>query len=403
MTEQALSDVRVLDLTWHIAGPWCTKLLADYGADVIKVERPGTGDPSRGMGPFLKDDPHPEKSGLFLYLNTNKRGVTLNFKTEAGKKILKEMIRDADILVESFSPGVMVRFGLDYQALERINPKLVMTSISNFGQTGPYRDFKSSDLISYAMGGAMNATGVPSMPPVGIARDIVLYEVGYLATVATMGAYLGACGDGIGDHVDVSVIEALNGSTDRRDCNLLTYGYTGFTTPRLDPGTFRFSIGPFGSYPTTDGHVLALLGLAQWPRFAAVLGQPDLPQDPRFQNIFDVTHAPDLDAILLEWLAPRTKQEAAEEMQNHSVGVTPVNSPEDVVRSPHWRERGFFVEIDHPVAGKLTYPGAPIDATEAKWELRRPAPLLGQHNEEVYEQLGYGKEDLVKLRGQGAI
>jgi len=310
-------------------------------------------------------------------------------------------VRDADILVENFSPGVMARLGLDYGTLAKINPQLVMTSISNFGQTGPYRDFKSSDLISYAMGGAMNATGVPDMPPLGIARDIVSYEVGYLAVVATMGAYLGACRDGVGDHVDVSIFEALNGSTDRRDCNLLTYAYTGFTTPRLDPGAFRQALSPFGSYLCSDGHVLAGIGLAQWPRFFAAMGKPELSQDPRFQNIFDFTYAADVDAVFLEWLATRTKQEAAEAMQGHNIGVTPVNSPEDVAKSPHWRERGFFVEIDYPVVGKLTYPGAPIDATDAKWVIRRPAPLLGQHNGEVYGQLGYSKEDLVRLREQG--
>ena len=138
MPEQALSDVKVLDLTWYIAGPYCTKLLADYGADVIKVERPGAGDPARSMGPFLGDDPHPEKSGLFLHLNTNKRGITLNLKSQACKRIFKELVKDVDILVESFSPRVMPSLGLGYEELEKLNPRLVMTSISNFGQTGPY-------------------------------------------------------------------------------------------------------------------------------------------------------------------------------------------------------------------------------------------------------------------------
>jgi len=157
--EQALSDVKVLDLTRFVAGPYCTKLLADYGADVIKIEKPGEGDPTRRMGPFLGDDPHPDKSGLFLHLNTSKRGITLNLKSEIGKKIFRELVKGVDILVENFSPRVMPGLGLEYEALETLNPRLVMTSISNFGQSGPYRDFKASELILYGMGGAMNETG----------------------------------------------------------------------------------------------------------------------------------------------------------------------------------------------------------------------------------------------------
>ena len=159
--EQPLSDVRVLDLTWYITGPYCTKLLADYGADVIKVEPPGGGDPARRLGPFLNDDPHPEKSGLFLHLNTNKRGITLNIECETGKRIFKELVKKADILVESFPPRVMPSLGLGYETLEKINPMLVMTSITDFGQTGPYRDFKGSELIYQGLGGPMYTTGTP--------------------------------------------------------------------------------------------------------------------------------------------------------------------------------------------------------------------------------------------------
>ena len=147
MTEQIFSDVKVLDLTWYISGPYCTKMLADYGADVIKVERPGEGDPARMMEPFLGGETHPEKSLLFSHLNLNKRGITLNLKSDQGRDIIKALVKDVDILVESYSPGVMARLGLDYNTLKEINPRLVMTSVSNFGQTGPYRDFKLSELI----------------------------------------------------------------------------------------------------------------------------------------------------------------------------------------------------------------------------------------------------------------
>ncbi len=403
MAEQALSDARVLDLTWYIAGPFCTKLLADYGADVIKIEKPGEGDPARRMGPFFKDDPHPEKSGLFLYLNTNKKGITLNLKSETGKKIFKELVKDADILVESFSPGVMERLGLGFEELEKINPKLVMTSISNFGQTGPYRDYKTSDLITFAMGGAMNQTGVPDRPPVHVARNLKLCECGWLAATGTLGAWWGARRDGIGEHVDVSLMEALLGSTDRRDTNLLTYAYTGFTTKRTNPTEGRMMIIPGGYFPCKDGWVIFVCTIPSWPKLGTLLGRPDLHKDPRFQNLFDLTHASEIDGMVLEWLAERTKQQAAEEGQAMDIAVTPINTPKDVVNDKHLRERGFWIEIDHPVTGRLTYPGAPIDMGEGGFKVRMPAPLLGQHNKEVYGKLGYTGEDLVRLRERGVI
>ena len=403
MLEQALSDVRVLDLTWYIAGPYCTKLLADYGADVIKIEKPGEGDPARKMGPFLQDDPHPEKSGLFLYLNTDKRGITLNLKSPTGKKIFEELVKDTDILVESFSPGVVERLGLSFKELEKINPKLVMTSISNFGQTGPYRDFKSSDLITFAMGGAMNSTGTQDRPPVGVTRNVKMYEAGWLAAIATTAAGYSAQKTGLGDHIDVSLMETQLGSTDRRDTHLLSYAYTGYTTPREDLTTARWTVVSSGYLRCKDGWVLVICPPVMWPKMCRALGMPELMNDPRFQNLYDLTYASDIDGILAEWLSTRTKQQATEEMQAAGVAVTPISTPEDVVKDRHLNERGFWVKIDHPVTGKVTYPGAPMDMSEGGFQVRMPAPLLGQHNVEVYGKLGYSRQDLVRLRATGVI
>ena len=403
MFEQALSSVRVLDLTWYIAGPYCTKLLADYGADVIKIEKPGEGDPARKMAPFLQDDPHPEKSGLFLYLNTNKRGITLNLKSPTGKKIFKELAKDADILVESFRPGTMERLGFSFQELEKVNPKLVMTSISNFGQSGPYRDFKSSDLITFAMGGAMNSTGTQDRPPVGVTRNIKMYEAGWLAAIATTAACYSAQKANLGDHIDVSLMETQLGSTDRRDTHLLSYAYTGFTTPREDLTTARWTVVSSGYLRCKDGWVLVICPPVMWPKMCRALGRPELMDDPRFQNLYDLTYASDIDGILAEWLSTRTKQQATEEMQAAGVAVTPINTPEDVVKDPHLNARGFWVKIDHPVVGEVTYPGAPMDMSEGGFQVRMPAPLLGQHNVEVYGKLGYSRQDLVRLRAAGVI
>ena len=206
MADGALSHVRVLDFTNQVAGPYCTKLLADYGADVIKVERPGMGDAARSMGPFPGDIPHPEKSGLFLHLNTNKRSVTLDLKSKAGKKIARQLAAEADLVVESFRPGVMDRLGLGFEELRASNPRLVMTSISNFGQTGPYRDYKSSDIMVYSMGGEMHSTGLEDREPVKLGANVVLYQAGSVAAVGSAGALFLSQDDGPGQRVDVSIL-----------------------------------------------------------------------------------------------------------------------------------------------------------------------------------------------------
>src|SRR5579883_3454376 len=216
MASQPLEGVRVLDLTRHVAGPLCTKLLADYGADVIKIEQPRRGDPARWIAPFLRDIPHPERSGLFLHLNTNKRGLTLDLKSDTGRAIFFKLLPAADIVVENFSPRVMPSLGLDYAALSRIKPALVMTSISNFGQTGPYRDRKASDLILYAMGHEMWGTGQPDSEPAGMANKLSLHIAGLVSYMATLGAFYGAEFQGVGQHVDVSIMEVLASSIDRR-------------------------------------------------------------------------------------------------------------------------------------------------------------------------------------------
>lgn len=405
MAEQALADVKVLDLTHHIAGPYCTKLLADYGADVIKVEKPAEGDLTRKMGPFYKDDPHLEKSGLFLYLNTNKQSITLNLKTEWGKKVIKELVKDVDILVENFQPGVMAGFGLDYETLEKINPKLVMTSISNFGQTGPYRDFKASDLIIYGMGGSMNSCGLPEQAPTKKALTATLFSSGNLGTLATMLALLSAKIQGIGQHVDLSLFETQLGSIDRRMSNLITFAYNNEITSKEDPGAgFAF---PIGIHPCKDGYwELTGIGVL-WPGVGKMMDMPELIEDPRFSNILaqmQPGHKDQFDAIFLPWCYDHTKMECVKLGQEAGILCGPLFDMEEVLNDTHFKERGCWTEIDHPETGKLTYFGRPINAEDMPWIIRRPAPLLGEHNGEIYsKKLGYSKEDLIKLREAGII
>jgi len=406
MLEQALSGVKIIDLTWHIAGPYCTKLLADYGADVIKVEMPGKGDPARIMGPFFKDDPNPEKSGVFLHLNTNKIGITLNLKTATGKKILKELVKDADILVESFRPHVMPALGLDYETLKKVNPRLVMVSISSFGQTGPYREFKAAEIVEYAMGGEMYSTGIAGREPLKLGGNVGQYQAGTTAAVATMGALFAADDQGSGQHVDVSVMETQAGSADRRIIYLMGYICAGVITTRWPPPreAVRMLIMPQGVYPCQDGFVNTLSLPQWWPRYIEALGMPELKDDPRFQNIFSTEAGMEFDAIWYSWLADHGKHELFDIFLKSKIASAPVNSPEDLLNNVQLKAREYFVEVDHPKTGKVTYPGAPFKLSESPWKIRYPAPLLGQHNEEIYcRQLGYSKEDLVKLREGGII
>jgi len=403
--EQALSDVKVLDLTHHIAGPYCTKLLADHGADVTKIERPGTGDPARRMGPFLGDDPHPDKSGVFLHLNTSKRGITLNLKTQTGKKLFMELLDGVDILVESFAPRVMPSFGLAYEELQKVHPRLVMTSISNFGQTGPCRDFKASELILYGMGGAMNETGTLDRYPLKKGGNVIQYQAGTIAAVATMLALFTSRLQGIGQHVDVSIFESQMGTIDRRMSHLLTYQYNGEITQRPNP--LQEPAGfPVGVYPCKDGFFQIAGGFVFWPRICRMMDRMDLADDPGFCTPQGQREAENLERFSLiwyPWIADHTKLEIVTAGQAAGVLCGPISTSEDLVNEPHWQERGFWEEIDHPVAGRLTYPGRPFVMSETPWRASRPAPRLGEHNLEVYGGLDYSRDDLVRLREAGVI
>ncbi|MSQ40130.1 MAG: CoA transferase [Dehalococcoidia bacterium] len=389
LTPQPLSDLRVIDLTHGIAGPYCTKLLADFGADVIKVERPGAGDWSRSLGPFPGDVPHTEKSGLFLFLNTNKRSVVLDLETRQGVEVVKELVRSADVLVEGFRPGVMERLGLSYEVVSKINTNLVMTSLSNFGQTGPYRDYLASELTLYAMGHSMNAP-VPDRYPLKLGGNHVQFQAGNVAAMASLFAWYAQRYQGLGgQYLDVSIFETQMASINGRMAALIQYQYLG---RRVKPPAGGGGLGyPSGSYPTQDGYVTVTGGGAYWARTVAALGMPELLNDPRFAPPLGQLSAEGREefegTIWLPWLLERTKQQAMADLQAHEIYSGVLNSLDEVVDStPQLASRGYIVEIDHPVAGKLRYPGSPLYTPKGWWRIHRPAPLLGQHTQEVLKE-----------------
>ena len=398
MFQGALEDVRVLDLGHSISGPYCAKLLADYGAEVIKVEPP-EGDPARKMGPFPEDLPDPEKSGLFLYLNMSKKGVTLNLQTYEGAKLLKELVRQCDILVENYPPSFLPSLGLAQGDLEEVNPRLVITSVTPFGQSGPYRDYKATEMGVFAMSGRMYLHGSADREPLRYAPHISWFQAGMTAAVATMGAFMVSRAQGVGQRVDVSAMETLVGNMDTRALN---YAYTGVKTDRdYQPVGY-----PVGAYPCQDGYVV--FGVVRenfFQRLCQAMGQPDLLEDPRFATR-DARgdHRDEFDAILLGWLLEHTQAEIFRSCQEGRVPCGPLNTPDRLLEDPQLEARGFFVEVDHPRAGTLTYPGAPFMMTRTPWGAQRPAPLLGEHNIEIYcDRLGYSRGDLVRLRSVGAI
>jgi crotonobetainyl-CoA:carnitine CoA-transferase CaiB-like acyl-CoA transferase len=395
----ALEGMRVIDLTHHIVGPYSTKLMADYGADVVKIERPGTGDPSRRLGPFFNDVPDIEASGTFLHLNSNKRSVTLNLKNPTGREILLQLVSDSDVLVESFSPRVMPSLGLDYETLRAKNPNLVMASISNYGQSGPYRDYKASELTLFAMGGVMASTGLPDREPVKLAQTVLQFYAGMVASTAIAGAYLGAKFHGVGQRVDLSLHQIIATNQDRGLQTSAEYQYLGQIHPRTRGN--RRNIVPNSAYPCADGYVQMFALNQTWQAVCTLIERPDLIENPHFTAPENFSGNPDVarefDAIFLDWLAAHNKQEIMVRAQQVGYICGAANTMEGAFADLQLNSRGFFVEVDHPNAGRLRYPGAPVRMAETPWRAGR-APLLGEHTREILgSRLGYSEVDVEQL------
>ena len=394
-----LSGLKVLDLTWYAAGPYATRLMAGLGAEVVKIERPGSGDPARRLGPFPDDLPHQEKSALHLYLNSGKKGVTLNLKSASGREIVRLLAANSDIVIESFSPRVMPDLGFDYESLSAAKSDLVMTSISNFGQTGPYRDYRAAELNLYAFGGVMYITGEPDREPLQMAARLAEYGAGQNAFVATLSALWHKENTGEGQHVDVAISEHIATILENA---LSMYSYTGSNFQRS--GNRGYGRAAWGPYPCQDGWVGVIAGPDhKWSAMAELMEDPRL-ADPRFDTRSGrAEHADELDVLMLPWLSRHTKRDIFEKAQHLGLAFSFVATPEDILEMDHLRERGFFTTVEHPEAGPLEYPTGPYKIDGKSWDIS-PAPTLGQHNREIYcNRLGYSRADLVLLRETGVI
>ncbi len=399
MLPQALSDLRVLDLTHYVAGPYATKLLADYGAAVLKVEPPGTGEGARRLGPFPKDMPDQERSGMFLFLNTNKVGITLNLKTEDGRRLLLRLLPDYDVLVENFRPGVMERLGLDYATLSQSNPRLVMTRISNFGQTGPYRDYKAVDMVNQGMGGSLFISGEATREPVRFVGHQAQFHAGLVGAVSTMGAMWHAWRTGEGQQVDISMMEV---GINIHELDVEIYAYSGELRKRVSS---QYGNYPWEVYRCRDGFIALCVNNRQWRRVGNWIGQPELSKDPSLATPAQrYARYDELQAIFVPYCLERSMAELVTSAQAAHVPAMPVYCTKDMVEDPQYKSRDYFLGAEHAKAGGVTYPGAPFKLSETPWQLRRPAPMLGEHNEEVLcGRLGMSRADLVRLRQAGVI
>jgi len=404
MPPQALDDLLVLDLTHYIAGPYCTKRLADFGARVIKIEPPGRGDPCRQLGPFPNDEPHLEKSGLFLHLNTNKESITLNLKRLRGRQLFFKLLSHADIVIENFRPGVMRNLQLDYPLLRRVKPSVVMTSISNFGQTGPYRDWRAQDLTLYAMGGEMYSSGATDREPLKQAPGLTLFQGGSVAATATMVGVFSARRHHVGQHLDISLFETQAGSMDRRLTSLVAYQYNGASPGPEDP--IPVGIMPSGVYPCQDGFVDIRVNFRWWDRLVAMMEMPELNEDPRFNTEearFSLANREDFLALFEAWLMGHMRQDIMRKAQRFRIPATAINLPGDVIDDPHFTERRAFVEVDHPEAGRWQLPGAPFRPHLTPWQAPRPAPLLGQHTAAVLQEFAQVDADEIEALKQDEV
>jgi crotonobetainyl-CoA:carnitine CoA-transferase CaiB-like acyl-CoA transferase len=393
----ALEGIRVLDLTRVLAGPFATMMMADMGAEVIKIEIPGKGDDSRAFGPFMNG-----QSLYYMNLNRNKKGVTLDLKKDEGKEIFLEMVKVSDVVVENYRPGTMEKLGLGYEVLKDVNPGIVYAAVSGFGHYGPYMKRPGYDIIGQAMGGLMSTTGWPGGEPTrtGTAMGDVLG--GLSVTIGILAALKNRDFTGKGQKVDVSLVDSVVASME-----IITQIYLaeGRLPERI--GNRYETVYPYDSFKAKDGSLVIGAGNEKlYQMLCQLMGMPHLASDDRFNTIpkRNQRHV-ELKAIIEEWCADKTVEELVDMLLAAGVPAAPIYNVAQVVKDPHIaKAREMFVDVKHPKAGDTTLTGCHIKLYDTKPCIRRPAPLLGQHNQQVYsELLGMSDEGLEQLKAKGVI
>ena len=402
-TQQPLTGFRVLDLSGPL-GVYCGKLMADMGADVIKVELPG-GDHMRRIGPFIQHRPQVETSLHWLHFNTNKRSITLDVATVGGADILRRLAAKANILLETYPPAYLDSLDLGYDRLDSENPGLVYVSLTPFGQTGPYKDFKASDLIGFAMGGYMYVTGWPHTPPTRLWGSQAYHTTSHRAFIATLLALYNRLYTGLGQRIDVSMQEAVAATTEHVNT---AYNYEG--TPAVRSG-FRHGGQFVATWRCKDGYVSITTNTQQaWDDLRAWMERDGMAGDlleEKYNDRFILRGelSSHIEGLVESWTLLHTRQEITEWGQAHHHPWGPVTAPEEVLENPQLWAREFFIETEHPEHdATLVYPGAPYKLPRSPWMLKHTAPSIGQHNAEIYcDELGLSAADLELLAREGAV
>ncbi|NMG53582.1 CaiB/BaiF CoA transferase family protein [Aromatoleum aromaticum] len=404
----ALSHIRVLDLSRILAGPWAGQILADLGADVIKVERPGEGDDTRHWGPpFLKDAQghDTDVAAYFLCANRNKRSITVDMTKPDGRQLLRDLAGKCDVVLENFKHGDLARHGLDYASLKVVNPRLVYCSITGFGQDGPYATRAGYDFLIQGLGGLMSLTGRPDDEPgggpmkVGVALTDIL--TGLYAANAVQAALAARDRTGEGQHIDLALLDVQIACLANQAMNYLT---TGVSPGRL--GNAHPNIVPYQDFPTDDGYMILAIGNdAQFARFCEAAGDPSLATDARFAtNKARVGHRAVLIPLLNKLTIRRTTTDWIARLEALGVPCGPINTLADVFADPQVRSRGLRVDLPHPLAGRVPQVASPMRLSATPVEYRLPPPLLGEHTDEILASLlGLPAERIARLRHDEVI
>jgi formyl-CoA transferase len=401
---QPLDGIRVLDLTRALAGPYCTMMLGDLGADVIKVERPGHGDESRGWGPPFVGEPYgpyPGESAYFISANRNKRSITLNLKEPQAQEIIRKLVARSDVFVENFRTGVLEKMGLGYENLHALNPRLVYCSISGYGRTGPYADRPGYDFVIQAEGGFMGITGPEEGPPYRVGVPIIDITAGMFSATAILAALRARDVTGEGQHIDLSLLDTQVALL----ANVASNYLVGGKEPRR-LGNAHPNITPYEAFRARDRwFALAAANERQWVILCDVIGRPELKDDPRFaDNSARVQNRAALREVLDAAFLAHDAEEWLAEFRKAGLPCGPINSIPEVFAHPQAEARGLAIDADHATAGTIKFPGFPYKLSQTPAEVRLPPPVLGQHTEQVLvELLSHSSENVAAFREQGII
>ena len=400
----ALKDIRIVDITRAMAGPYCTMMLGDFGADVIKVERPGSGDESRGWGPPFVGKaygPYPGESAYFLSANRNKRSITVNFKDPAGIEIIRKLVRVSDVFIENFRTGVLDKMGLGYDALNQGNPGLIYCSVSGYGRTGPYKERPGYDAIVQAEGGLMSITGPKEGPASRVGIPIIDITSGMFAASAILAALYERQDSGRGQHIDISLLDTQAALLANVASNYLVSG-----EPPKRVGNAHPNIAPYEPFEAKDkGFVLGAANQRQWETLCDTIQRSDLKTDPRFQTNQDrVKNRTELLQTLNGVFKEKNAQEWLDQIQEAGLPCGPINTVPEVFNHPQREARGLVQEVEHSTAGNIALTGFPYKLSRTPAEIHHAPPRLGEHNEQILvELLGYSLAEMKEMGEKGII